>query len=71
MFYNITDALSFFSFPSRAEFHKVVPLSQTWSMYEFVCDRACFCVYAYLFDLSSMYEEKHAAFVFLSLAYFT
>jgi hypothetical protein len=53
------------------EFHRVVPLLQTCSTTEFVFDHACFCVYVYLLDLSSMYERKHAAFVSLSLANFT
>jgi hypothetical protein len=60
----------FFSFPSFPEFHRVVPLLQTWSTYEFVYDHACFCVYVYLLYLSFMYKRKHLNFVFLSLAYF-
>jgi hypothetical protein len=60
-------SLSFSSFP---EFHRAVPLLQTCSTSEFVYD-VCFCVYVYLLDLSSTHERKQAAFVFLSLAYFT
>jgi hypothetical protein len=48
--------LSFLSFP---KFHRVVPLSQEWSTYEFVYDQVCFCVYVYLLDLPFMYEGKH------------
>jgi hypothetical protein len=67
--YDITDALAFaFPFP---ELHRVVPQLLTWSACEFVYDHDCFCAYVYLLDLSSTYERKHAAFVFLSLAYFT
>jgi hypothetical protein len=44
--------------------HKAVPLFQTCPTSEFVYDHACFCVYVYLSDLSSMYERKHVAFVF-------
>jgi hypothetical protein len=71
MFYDITDTLSFSSFLSFPELHRVVPLLQTCSTYEFVHDHACFCVYVYLLDLSPMYERKHVTFVFLSLACFT
>jgi hypothetical protein len=53
------------------EFHRVVPLLLTCCSYEFVYDHVCFCLYVYLLNLSSMYERKHAAFAFLSLAYFT
>jgi hypothetical protein len=59
-----------FSFPSFPEFHRVVPLLQSCSTFEFVYDHAGFCVYVYLLDLSSMNERKHTAFVFLSLAHF-
>jgi hypothetical protein len=38
----------FYSFPSFPEFHRVVSLSQTCSMSEFVYDHAGFCVYVYL-----------------------
>jgi hypothetical protein len=58
-----------FSFPSFPEFHRIVPLFQTCSTFEFVYDPAWFCVYVFLLDLSSMYERKHVVFVFLSLAY--
>jgi hypothetical protein len=61
-------SLSPFLFP---EFHKIVPVLLTCSTYELVYDHTYFCVYDYLLDLSSMYERKHVAFVFLSLAYFT
>jgi hypothetical protein len=71
MFYDITDVLSFFSFPSFPQFHRVVPLLQTCSTSEFVYNHVCFYVYICLLDLSSMYERKHVAFVFLSLASFT
>jgi hypothetical protein len=39
--------------------------------YQFVCAYACFYVYVYLLDLSSIYERKHVASLSLSLAYFT
>jgi hypothetical protein len=55
-----------FSFPSFSKYHRVVPLLQTCSTYEFVYDNTCFYVYVYLLDLPSMYEGKHMAFVFLS-----
>jgi hypothetical protein len=58
MFYDTVDALSFFSFPSFSELHRVVPLLQTCSTYEFVYDDVCFCVYVYLLDPFSMYEGK-------------
>jgi hypothetical protein len=51
MFYDITDALSFFSCPSFPEFHRAVPLLQTCPVYEFVYDHTCF-----LFHLSNGYE---------------
>jgi hypothetical protein len=41
-------SIIFFSFPSFHEFHRVVPLLQTCSTSKFVYDRACFCVYVYL-----------------------
>jgi hypothetical protein len=44
IFYDIIDALSF-SFPSFPEFHRVVSLLQIYSIYDFVHDCACFCVY--------------------------
>jgi hypothetical protein len=58
------------AFPSFPEFHRVVPVLQTCSTYEFVYDYVCFCVYVYLLNLSSIYEWKHVAFVFLSLDHF-
>jgi hypothetical protein len=60
-----------FSFHSFPKFHRIVPLLKSCSTSEFVYDHACFCVYVYLLDLSSMYERKHVAFVFLSLANLT
>jgi hypothetical protein len=45
---NFTVPLSFFSFLSFPEFHRVVLLLQTCSTTEFVCDHVCFCVYVYL-----------------------
>jgi hypothetical protein len=59
-----------FSFPSFPGFHRVI-LLQTCSTYQFVYEHACFYIYVYLLDLSSTYERKHVAFVFLNLAYFT
>jgi hypothetical protein len=67
MFYDTVDALSFSFLSSFPEFHRVVPLLQTWSTYEFVYDHACLYVYAYLLDLSSSYERNHVDFVFLLL----
>jgi hypothetical protein len=68
MFYNIVDALPFsFPFPPPPEFHREDPLLQMFYIW-FVYDHDCFSVYVYLLDLSSMYERKHVAFVFLSLA---
>jgi hypothetical protein len=58
-------------FPSFLEFHRVVLLLLKCSTYEFVYDHVWFCVCVYLLDLSSMYERKHVAFVFLILANFT
>jgi hypothetical protein len=46
-----------FSFPSFPKFHRVVPLLQICSTYEFVYCHACFYVYVCLLDLSSMYEK--------------
>jgi hypothetical protein len=57
------------SFPSFSEFLNVVPLLQTCSTYMFVYDHARFCVYIYLLDLTSTYERKHAAFIFLNLTF--
>jgi hypothetical protein len=48
--------------PLLSEFHRVGPLLQTCSTYEFVYDHACFCVYVYLLDLSSMNREKTCGF---------
>jgi hypothetical protein len=45
-----------FSFPSFPEFLRVVPLLQTCSTSEFVYDRACFCVYVYLWIIH-MWEK--------------
>jgi hypothetical protein len=64
MFYDIVDALSFSSFPSFSEFHRIVPPLQTCSTYEFVYGHARFCEYAYPLDLSSTYERKYVTFVF-------
>jgi hypothetical protein len=58
------------SFPSFLKFHRIVPLLQTCSTSKFVYDHACF-LYMFIFWISSMYEGKHVAFLFLSLAYFT
>jgi hypothetical protein len=44
-FYDITDALSLFSFPSLPEFHTLL---QICSVAGFVYDHACFGVYVYL-----------------------
>jgi hypothetical protein len=63
--------LILFSFPSFPKSHRVVPLLQTCSTYEFIYAHICFCGYVYLLGLSSMYNRKHTDFVFLSLAYFT
>jgi hypothetical protein len=41
-------AIILFSFLSFPEFHRVAPLLQTCSTYEFVCDHVWFCVYVYL-----------------------
>jgi hypothetical protein len=47
-----------FSFPSFSEFHRVISVLQTCSTSEFVYDRACFCVYVYLWIcLSGMREN--------------
>jgi hypothetical protein len=62
--------LYFVLFNPFTEFHRVVPQSQTCSIYEFVYNHACFCVYIYLLDLSFTYERKYVAFVFLNLTYF-
>jgi hypothetical protein len=48
MLCDTTEPLIFFSFPSDHEFHRVVPLLQTYSTSEFVYDHACSCVYVYL-----------------------
>jgi hypothetical protein len=40
--------LMLFSFPSFPEFHRVVPLLQTWSTFEFVYNHTCFCGCVYL-----------------------
>jgi hypothetical protein len=37
-----------FSFPSFPKFHRVVPLLQTCSTFEFVYDQARFCEYVFL-----------------------
>jgi hypothetical protein len=58
------------SFPFSPELLRVL-LLQTCTTYKFEYDHAWFCVYVYLLDLSSTYERKHVAFVFLNLAYFT
>jgi hypothetical protein len=53
---------------SSPKVHRVVPLIKTCSTYKFIYDHVCFCVYVYVLYLSSTYERKHAAFVFLNLA---
>jgi hypothetical protein len=60
-----------FSFSSFPKFHRIVSLLKTCSTYEFVYYHACFCIYIYLLNLSSMYKRKHLAFGFLSQVYFT
>jgi hypothetical protein len=47
-----------FPFPSFPKVHRVVPLLQTCSTYEFVYEHTCFCIYVYLLDLFSMHEEN-------------
>jgi hypothetical protein len=44
------------SFP-LPNFHRVVLQLQMCSMYEFVYDHACFCVYVSLFNLSCMSDN--------------
>jgi hypothetical protein len=56
-----------FSFLSFPQFHNVVILLQTCSTYIFVYDHVSFHVHVYSLDLSSAYERKHAAFIFLNL----
>jgi hypothetical protein len=59
-------------FPFFPKFHRVFPLLQTCSTYEFVRDHGFFCVCISLsLVLFSIYERKHATFVFLNLGYFT
>jgi hypothetical protein len=70
MFNDVVDALSLF-LSLLPKFHRVFALLQMSSTYKFENDHVCFCVYVYLLDLSSTYERKHVAFVFLNLAYFT
>jgi hypothetical protein len=67
------------SFPSSPEFHRIVPLLQTCSIFKCVYDifniytyiyNMCLFLYiiyticVYLLDLSSTYERKHVAFAF-------
>jgi hypothetical protein len=55
-----------FSFPSFPGFHRVVSV-QRCSICDFVNSYDCFCVYAYLLDLSSTFERKHTtAFIWLT-----
>jgi hypothetical protein len=37
-----------FSFPWFPKYHRVVPLLQTCSTYEFAYDHVCFCIHVYL-----------------------
>jgi hypothetical protein len=71
VFWYCWGAIILSSLPSFLELHKVVPLLETCSTYEFLYNHVCVCVYVYLLDLSSMCESKYVAFVFLNLAYFT
>jgi hypothetical protein len=50
-------SLILFSFPSFLVFHRVVPLLQTCSTYEFVHDHVYFYVYVCLLGLSCMREN--------------
>jgi hypothetical protein len=43
---------------STPTFHRVVPLLQTCSTYEFVYDHVYFWLHVYLLDLSSTYREN-------------
>jgi hypothetical protein len=52
-------SITFLSFSSLPEFHRIVPLLQTCSTSEFLYDHACFCVYVYLWIyLPHMGENK-------------
>jgi hypothetical protein len=48
MWYYWISIILFSFFLSFHEFHRVVPLLQTCSTFEFVYDHVCFCVYVYL-----------------------
>jgi hypothetical protein len=50
-----------FSFPSYPEFHRIVPLLQTWSTSEFVYDHASF-VYMFMFGCSFHIWERICIF---------
>jgi hypothetical protein len=53
-------SITLFSFPSFPKFHRVVPLLQTSSTFEFVYDHACFYMYIYLWIcLPHMRENMH------------
>jgi hypothetical protein len=58
------------SFPSFPEFHRVVPLLQTCSTYEFVYDNACL-VYMFIFWIYLPHMRENVVCVFLRLDYFT
>jgi hypothetical protein len=45
------------------KFYRVVPQLQSCSIYTYVFDYVCFCVYICLLDLSSTYERKHGLFL--------
>jgi hypothetical protein len=57
MYFNIVDYHSLFLSFLLPKFHIVVPLLQTCTIYKFVCDHVCFCVYVCLLDLSSTWEK--------------
>jgi hypothetical protein len=59
-------SLILFSCLSFPEFHWVVPLLQTCSTTEFVCDHACFCVYVYLWIYLPRMRENMRLWCFWS-----
>jgi hypothetical protein len=68
MYFDIIHSLPFsFPFPPPPSPFKQ-PLLLTCSLYMYIYNRVCICVYIYLLNLSSIYERKSNAFVFLTLA---
>jgi hypothetical protein len=58
-----------FSFPFFPELHRIVSLLQKSSTYKIIYDNLWFSIYVHFLVLSSTYDRKCVAFIFLKLSY--